>query len=1118
MLGGEKRDYVHLHVQSAYSLLSSTVDIEGLVARAKNSGMKSIALTDHNVMYGAIPFYKACISNGIKPIIGLLADVLHGEEAFPLLLLASNNNGYANLLKISSSIQIKSKQGLPLKWLKGYRDGLIAISPGRQGIIEEMVVSEQGEKAQEMVETFKQIFGQDHFYLSVQIDEPQNEAIMQLAAETGIPVVATNPVNYLRPEDTLAYEVVQALQGGTKLSKENRQKGSSSQHYLKDRNEMAAHFSMIPEVIHNTVKVANRCNVSLTFHQQLLPKFPSSQPADQLLQSVCEEGFAKRYVNPPASYRQRLQYELAVIKKMNFSDYFLIVWDFMKFARKQHILTGPGRGSAAGSMVAYVLQITDIDPMEHNLLFERFLNPERITMPDIDIDFSDIRRDEVISYVAQKYGELHVAQIITFGTFAAKAALRDTGRVFGLNSKELEALSKMVPNRLGISIQEALNESPRLKEYYHNHEMYKKLIDTAMIIEGLPRHTSTHAAGVIICDQPLTDLIAIQEGHNGVHLTQFPMEALEELGLLKMDFLGLRNLTLMERVLFAIKKLTGRVIDLKAIPQNDEKTFRMIGNGETVGIFQFESEGMQKVLKQLKPERFSDLVAVNALYRPGPMENIPAYIRRRHGEEKVSYLHDDLKEILQHTFGIIVYQEQIMQIASKFAGFSLGQADLLRRAVSKKKADVLKEQRQYFVEGSLEQGYPREIAEQIYDYIVKFANYGFNLSHAAAYSLIAYQLAYLKANYPQFFMAALMSSVIGNDGKVAQYVRELRKMRIPLLSPSINKSGYAFQPEKEGIRYSLAAIKGVGAATVKDITNERKQKRFSDLFDFCVRVPTKSVNRKVLEALIHSGAFDEWGQDRATLLASLDVALDHAELAAGDEEGFALFDNTEFNLKPKYVEVDPLSQESKLSKEKEVLGLYLSNHPIAAYKPLFGYFGFTPLFRIIEGEEQRYAVGVYIVDIKTIRTKKGEMMAFVTIADESDEMEGIVFPTVFKQYKDQLEKGQIVMMQGHVEKRNDKVQFIVREVCSLKQLQEKKDHSTKTIYIKIASSQHNKERLLLIKNILKKYPGSTRVLLYFEKENRSVLLNMWDWVNPTEELLSALNEIIGQENVIVKSV
>ncbi|MBD3109640.1 DNA polymerase III subunit alpha [Bacillus sp. AGMB 02131] len=1110
-------DFVHLQVQSAYSLLASTVRIEQLVAEAKAKGMRSLALTDRNVMYGAIPFYKACKQQGIKPIIGLLADVLHGEETYPILLLARNNKGYSNLLKISSSIQTKTKEGLPLKWLKGYSEGLFGISPGEEGIVERKLLRGEIEEAEEAIRIFQAIFSQENFYLSIQNNGTNEyEKLEELAKRVNASLVATNSVCYLKPEDAVAYEVLKAVEQGVKIYHDLKGESVNKERYLKSGAEMEMLFPDHPEALQNTVKIASSCHIEIAMHQNLLPKYPSEIPAEQLLEQICLEGFKERYGTGNTDFMDRLRYELSVIKKMNFSDYFLIVWDFMKFARKERILTGPGRGSAAGSMVAYVLRITDVDPMEHHLLFERFLNPERVTMPDIDIDFSDIRRDEVIAYVAEKYGELHVAQIITFGTFAAKASLRDTGRVFGLNTKELDRLSKMVPPRLGITIEESLKESRLLSQYYNESEKNKLLIDTAMAIEGLPRHTSTHAAGVVICDTPLTETIAIQEGHNGIHLTQFPMETLEELGLLKMDFLGLRNLSLMERVLNAVKKTnSGKNFDIKHIPMQDPKTLAMLGKGDTNGIFQFESDGMKNVLKRLKPERFDDLVTVNALYRPGPMENIPIYIKRRHGEEAVRYLHPDLKPILESTYGIIVYQEQIIQIASKFAGFSLGQADLLRRAVSKKKANVLEEQRKHFVDGCIRQGYENQVANSIYDYIVKFANYGFNLSHAVAYSMIAYQLAYLKAHYPQYFMASLMSSVIGNDTKLAQYVRDLKRMNITLLPPSINKSGYAFQSEVSGIRYSLAAIKGVGGVAVKDIMQARNLERFKDLFDFCLRTSAKAINRKTLEALVYSGAFDEWGEDRATLLASLDVAIDFADIASADAD---LFHNSEFNLTPKYVETEPIPLEMKLQYEKEVLGLYLSSHPIASYKQLFAEFAAQQLYQAIEEKDGKFAFGVYVTEMKTIRTKKGEVMAFIKIADESDEMEAVAFPNVYRQYGVHLQKGNILFVQGHSETRNGKKQFIIQEVFTIEQLHSIKEQWKQTIYIRVTKSMHTKEHYGQIKSLLHKYPGNVRVKMFFEQTNKAVLMPMRNWVNPSPVFLQSMRKLVGEINLIIKNI
>ncbi|MBA9025877.1 DNA polymerase III subunit alpha [Peribacillus huizhouensis] len=1115
---------IHLHIQSAYSLLTSTIKLNELVSKAKANGFSSLALTDRNVMYGAPYFYKECLKQGIKPIIGLIADILDEQGgSFPLLLLAKNNRGYSNLLKISSAIQTKSQLGLPIKWLKAYSAGLFAISPGSGGKIELMLSEGKMEEAKETVAMYQRLFGIDSFYLSLQRllttgQDEENNHILTFAREVNIDVVATNPVFYLEKNDALAQEVLLAIKNGSKLTDEDRMKLPSQEYYLKNAEQLKELFRDVPDILDNTRKIAESCHVEIPFNRSLLPKFPvpNDQTADDMLEQICLEGLKQKRPDMPSEYIERLHYELHVIKTMKFSDYFLIVWDFMKFAKKERILTGPGRGSSAGSMVAYVLSITNVDPIEHQLLFERFLNPERVTMPDIDIDFPDNRRDEVIAYVAQKYGEFHVAQIITFGTLAAKAALRDTGRVFGLSSKEQEALSKSVPAKLGITLNQAYTESKRFRDFIDSSELYRSLYDTAIKLEGLPRHTSTHAAGVVISDQPLTEIIAIQAGHDGIHLTQFPMDVLEEIGLLKMDFLGLRNLTLIDNITKSIKKRTGRKIDMATIPLQDEKTYALLSKGETTGIFQFESEGITNVLVRLKPSRFEDIVAVNALYRPGPMDNIPLFIERKHGLTPIEYAHQDLQAILQDTYGVIVYQEQIMQIASKLAGFSLGEADLLRRAVSKKNKDILDQERTHFVSGSVKLGYKEEIAHTIYDMIVRFANYGFPRSHAVAYSFIAYQLAYLKAHHPTDFMAALLTSAIGNDEKIAQYLKEAKKKEIVILPPSINKSFYSFTSEKEGIRYSLAAIKSVGGAILKEIFAARREKPFYDIFDFCLRVSTSVVNRKVIEMLIHAGAFDEFEVDRATLLASLDVAIDHSELVNPNDGDFDLFLNSEFSLKPKYVQVDPIRLEDKLIFEKKALGLYLSEHPIIGYKVLFQYFGAVSIDEAIVKKENKVLIGVYISSVKAIRTKKGEVMAFIGINDEADELEAVVFPNVYKTCSENLMNEAIIMVQGRIEERNGKTQMIIDEVYSLDVLKEMKAESTSRLFIKIPKQKQTNDTLRKIKQVLAKYKGMTKVMLYYESENRYVQLSLLDWVVPNEALIKQLAGLIGKENVVLK--
>ncbi|BCB05117.1 DNA polymerase III subunit alpha [Bacillus sp. KH172YL63] len=1116
--------FVHLQVASAYSLLSSTIPINGLVHKAKKSGYKALALTDKNMMYAAIPFYKACLKEGIKPIIGLTADIASDTEgeSHPLVLLVENQTGYQNLLKISSAIGAKAKDGLPLKWLASYSEGLIAITPGIRGEIEKLLLKGKTEQAKAGIETFQKMFGKGSFYLSVQKHGlPEEEELIPLlksvSAETGAGLVATNDVQYLEQDDSFAHECMGAIRDGVKLSDDDRDVLECEEYYFKSKEEMVELFADHVTELENTMVIADRCHLDIRFHQQLLPKYPlaEGETALEMLTHLSEKGLSEKVGTITDEYIERLDYELEIIGKMGFSDYFLIVWDFMKYAKEQRILTGPGRGSAAGSLVSYALNITDVDPIEHQLLFERFLNPERVTMPDIDIDFPDHRRDEVIEYVERKYGSLHVAQIITFGTFAAKAALRDTARVFGLNMKEQEQLSKLIPNQLGITLNEAYDQSKGLREFVGSSDHYKKLFQTACTLEGLPRHTSTHAAGVVISEAPLVQWVPIQGSSSGIHLTQFSMDILEEIGLLKMDFLGLRNLSILERIVKNVQMGADKSFSLDRIPIDDSKTFELLSSGQTNGIFQLESEGMRNVLKRLKPNAFEDIVAVNALYRPGPMENIPTYIKRKHGGERVEYPLPDLKPILEMTYGVIVYQEQIMQIASKMAGFSLGEADLLRRAVSKKKKDVLDQERAHFVTGATQKGYSEEVANSTYDLIVRFADYGFNRSHAVAYSKIAYQLAYLKAHYPAFFLSSLLTSVVGNETKVAQYIREAKLYDIEILPPSINGSQFVFTVDgKNRIRYSLGAIKGIGAAALKEIIRARQEKPFQDLFDFCMRVSTKTINRKILENLVLAGAFDECQIDRATLLASLDVASQHAELVNPDGEP-DLFDEEEaFVLKPKYVEVDDMTIDHKLQYEKQVLGLYLSDHPLASHRPLFVELGLPQIADLQQGS--KISFGGYITAVKTIRTKKGEVMAFLEIGDETGEIEAVVFPNVYKNNMIQLKEGNILLFGGNVENRNDKQQVIVNTVETMESVQARVKERNQILYVKIENSIDGEEAMKKITQAIKRFKGETGVIVYHERDKKSVRLPGHLRVNPSEEALNEFHHILGQANVILK--
>lgn len=1117
--------FIHLHVYSAYSLLTSTASVHELIDNAKKKGFRAIALTDRNVMYGTIEFYKLCIKNNIQPIIGLTVDVeseIEKEVSYPLVLLAENEKGFKNLLKISSAVQTKATNGIPFKWLKHYAEGLIAISPGIEGEIEQNLLNDKQEQAIEIIKKLQSIFGRESFYLAVQNHQIEQEGIVtkkiqSIAEDLTIPLVATNRVHYLEQEDMFAHECLLAIKNGDKLQDEHRERLESNQFYLKTAQEMVEVFSEIPEALENSISIAKRCMVNIELNKTYLPEYPTAdgQPAEKYLEMLCQKGLMERFSAPAQEHFERLAYELSVINSMKFSNYFLIVWDFMRYARENGILTGPGRGSAAGSLVAYVLYITDVDPLSHQLLFERFLNPERISMPDIDIDFPDHRRDEVIEYVAKKYGELHVAQIVTFGTLAAKAAIRDVGRAFGLNTKELEQLSRRIPARLGINLKDAYKESQHLRAFVDENPVNRKLYETALKLEGLPRHTSTHAAGVIISEKQLIELIPIQQGHNQVYLTQYSMEHLEEIGLLKMDFLGLRNLTLLESIVSSIHKKTGRKVDIKTIPLNDEKTFELLARGETTGIFQLESEGMRKVLLRLKPSRFEDIVAVNALYRPGPMENIPLFIDRKHGRQAVEYLHKDLEPILENTYGVIVYQEQIMQIASTMAGFSLGEADLLRRAVGKKQKEVLDRERNHFVQGALKKGYEQALANEIYDLIVRFANYGFNRSHAVAYSMIAYQLAYLKANHPLYFMAGLLTSAIGNETKIAQYIMESKQKEMEILPPSINYSGFSFQVEKTSIRYSLAAIKSVGAAALREIFQARKSKKFEDLFDFCTRVSSKAINRKTLEVLVHSGSFDEFKEDRAVLLASLDVALEHAQIFKVDESSQVELFLDEFQLKPKYVQVDPIRLEDKLSFEKEALGFYLSDHPVSIYEKSLKQAGASVLFEL-SADHKRAAAGVYIVSLRKIRTKKGDSMAFLNVSDSSGEMEAVTFPIVYKKYSHLLDHGKFVVMEGKVEERDGKLQFIIQQVSEIEPWLSTKTKKESILYLKIVQGKQDEHSLNQLKQLFKGNTGKTKVVLHYETSKKTIRLGDEFMIEPSSTLLKLLSEFLGNNNVVLK--
>ncbi|WP_138752465.1 DNA polymerase III subunit alpha [Paenibacillus sinopodophylli] len=1057
MSGQNEPSFVHLHVHSEYSLLDGAARIRDLTARAAELGMKALALTDHGVMYGAIPFYKACRARGIKPIIGCELYLTTGSRfekgarkdnpTYHLIVLAKNEIGYRNLMKLCSIGHLEGfhyKPRVDFEVLRSHSEGLICLSSCLGSEISQHLLHDRTEEARTSALRYKEIFGDD-FYLELQdhglLEQKKvNLAMIQLAEAVGVKLAATNDVHYLQAEDAVMQDVLICIGTGKTTEDEGRLRMHSDQMYLKSTEEMALLYRHVPEAISNTIEIADKCELELTFGRAALPVFrpvPSAMSSSDYLAALCIDGLAARYAGLPLDQEfmqkaeQRLEYELSVIDKMGFSDYFLIVWDFIRFAHESGIRTGPGRGSSAGSLVAYTLRITDVDPLKYKLLFERFLNPERISMPDIDIDFNDERRDEVIAYVAAKYGDEHVAQIITFGTMAAKAAVRDVGRAMNVPFHEVDRAAKLIPNQLGITLEEALRMSSELREASERQPKTASMLKMAVKVEGMPRHSSTHAAGVVISQEPLTNHTPIQTGSEQIPLTQYSMEHLESIGLLKMDFLGLRTLSILERALQAIKEQHGKIIDFQSISDNDPATYAMLSRGDTTGIFQLESAGVRRVLKELKPTEFEDIVSVLALYRPGPMEFIPKYIQGKHGLVTVEYPHHSLEPILSETYGIIVYQEQIMQIASLMAGFSLGEADLLRRAVSKKKREVLDEERAHFVKGSLMQGYSDEEANRVYDMIVRFADYGFPRAHAAAYGVLAFQTAWLKANYPIPFMASMLASVTGNQRKTAEYVDECRRMGIAVWPPDVNESSVSFTPTEQAVRFGLASIKNVGTQAIDALMKERQERPFESLLDLCQRVDLRVVNKRVLESLIQAGAFDTLPGHRAQLLAALEETVETAVKWRKEREELQIemFGLDEIqNWDVELPDIRPYTTGQQLDFERELLGLYLSGHPLDAAEQQLAPLGLDRLLELSDAKDGTIAiVGVMVVSIKPFTNKKGLSMGFIELEDRIMRVEAVVFPAVWKRIGSKLAKGGLAIIQATVQQQDDDYKLLVED-------------------------------------------------------------------------------------------
>lgn len=1004
---------VHLNVHTSYDLLHSTIAIPELVAHVKSLGQTAVAITDLNVLFGVQSFYKACIEQDIKPIIGMEVILNDGIDNCRAVLLAKNNNGFKQLIQLSSRIQLKQIKTITVDVLSQYVEHLIVIYKDIKS-----------DKSHFLITSCD-------YYVSHESDIEANK-------------VYINDVRYLTPDGIVDLNILTAIDENKKISLETVQLKSGVD-YLKS-DEMIIDSGVQHEFIKTSEQIADMCNVDLTNHSTHLPKFPvpNGQSSDEYLFQLLNREKSK-YPQFDERYEERLRYEYEIICNMGFSDYFLIVADLIQYAKSNNILVGPGRGSASGSLVSYVLNITTVDPIEYDLLFERFLNPERVTMPDIDIDFEDTQRDKVIDYVIDKYGSYNVSGIVTFGHLSMRAVMRDVGRILQFSEADLKEAS-MLLSKTNVETLESAYEDDDFFRFINLNARRKKWYQIAKQLEGLPRHTSTHAAGMIIHDHLLTDYVPLMMGDD-IPLTQWNMTEVEAVGLLKIDFLGLRNLTIIHNIMKAIKAQYGKHIQLETIPFDDEKVFQYLSLGDTMGIFQLESDGIRKVLRHLKPEDFNDIVAVLSLYRPGPMEQIPIYIERRRNSDLVTYLHKDLEPILAPTYGVIIYQEQIMQIANTFAGFTYGEADILRRAMSKKDHSTLLKQQEHFVTGSIQKGYSKSDAIAIYELILKFANYGFNKAHAVAYAKVSYIMMYFKVHYPSIFYAATLSNQIGVEHKTREIISEIKSRMIKIYPADINRAGWYYTPVKDGIMMSLGMIKGVGYKSVIEIVNERKKGPFKDIYDFCARIPKRIKSKALLEALIHVGAFDKFEHNRATLLASLDAILDVEKEAFGEMN---FLESLGLNKKKVYHHHDEMSDEQKASYELEYLGFYISKHPIES---LFNKLQYLPLYRLNQRENHQYML-VWVEDIRRIRTKNGQPMAFVNVMDGLIQSDLVVFPKVFHQFETIIQTNQPLIIKGKFDEKKEQ-QLIVNEMCSVDQFVENLHAQAQQLYIKGETLPHD---------------------------------------------------------------
>ena len=1168
--------FAHLHVHSEYSLLDGACRIEGLVDRVAALGQSACALTDHGVMYGVIDFYRACKAKGVHPVIGCevyLAphsrfdrSYVNGEWHSHLILLCENMTGYRNLIHMVSlgfAEGFYMKPRIDMDLLRQHSEGLICLSACLAGVIPRALAEGDMDGAYELCEQFLEIFDRDHFYLEVQdhgieIQKKVNEGLFQLAEELNIGLVATNDAHYLTRKDARIQDVLMSIQMGKTVDDPTRMKFETEEFYIKDADEMAALFPNHPEALANTVKIAERCQVEFEFGKYHLPEFdvPEGYTALQYLQKLCDEGFAVRYPKDDGTVRARLQYEIDMITQMGFVDYFLIVSDFIGYAKRQGIPVGPGRGSAAGSIVSYCLGITDLDPIHYSLYFERFLNPERVSMPDIDVDFCYVRRPEVIEYVTNKYGKDRVAQIVTFGTMAARGAIRDVGRALNIPYNEVDVVAKQVPNELHITIDKALAVNPELKKMYDEKPQVRELIDTARALEGMPRHASTHAAGVVITKDPVDTYVPLARNDEQM-VTQFTMTTLEELGLLKMDFLGLRNLTV---IADAEKMIRRHVPDfnIEKVDMSDKATYEMLGRGSTMGVFQLESAGITNVVTGLQPESIEDITAVVALYRPGPMQSIPRYIECRHHPEKVTYKHPLLEPILGVTYGCMIYQEQVMQVFQSLAGYSLGKADMVRRAMSKKKMKELEKERVNFIhgneelgiDGAVKRGVPEAVAASLFDEIMDFANYAFNKAHAVCYAVVSFRTAYLKCHYPREYMAALLTSVLDSSDKISEYIQAAREMGISVLPPDVNESYDGFSVSGRDIRFGLAAVKGVGRSFMKQLVAERETGGlFSSFQEFCERMYDRELNRRALESLIKAGAFDSMGYRRSQLIQIVGAVVDaiaqsRKKNIEGQMDLFGMGNDEVQDTQIALPNIPEVSKRELLAMEKETTGLYLSGHPMDEYRDLARRAQAASVRQIIddlsgENAQPQYKDGMtvhlacVITAVRLKSTKNGSMMAYVTVEDESAAIELVVFPRSLQQCGAYLTEDSAVLLTGKIDAREDEApKILLNEAQPLTEAavssMQSREHPQQSVYTDAQAARLAPQKLYLriasmqsdewpqIKEILVTQPGDTPVYLYPTDTKKKTLAARRYWCQPDVPFLEKLRFLLGEEDVIIK--